>query len=168
MFEPYAYDPWRRISEFRDRFKGTIEKSFSIRSIRKLCNQANLDIVVIERNTYVSATKLERLNPIHRAARIAHHKISEAIPSIFGMILLIAEKKGCAQVKMPDSGVEFEDLLRCPASMSRLKRVSEGYLAIDDPHRRFYPIKNEIPLLLTSDCRLLSEVDLKKLLPSTT
>jgi uncharacterized protein YbaR (Trm112 family) len=163
MFEPYAYNPWRRISEFRDRFKGTIEKSFSIRSIKTLCNQANLDIFLIERNAYVSGTKLERLGPIHRAARIAHYRISEAMPSVFGMILLIA-RKGYAQAKVPDSDVEFEDLLRCPASMSRLKRVSKGYLAIDDPHRRFYPINGDIPLLLTSDCQLLSEAAFKSLL----
>ena len=28
--EPYAYNPYRRISEVRDYFRGTIEKSFSI------------------------------------------------------------------------------------------------------------------------------------------
>lgn len=93
MFEPYAYDPWRRISEFRDRFKGTIEKSFSIRSMRILCNRANLNIMEIERITYLSVTKLERLNIVHRVARLAYSKISEAIPSIFGMISLVAIKQ---------------------------------------------------------------------------
>jgi ubiquinone/menaquinone biosynthesis C-methylase UbiE len=163
MFEPYAYNPWRRISEVRDRIKGTIEKSFSMRSIRNLCNQANLSITKIERTTYISATKLERLSSIHRAARVTYHKISEAIPSIFGMILLTA-KKGGGQVKMTSRDVEFEDLLRCPASMSRLKRVADGYLAIDDPQRRFYPVKSDIPLLLISDSQLLSEAAFNSLL----
>lgn len=45
MFEPYAYDPWRRLSELRDRFRGTIEKSFSLRSIKRLCSQAGLHVV---------------------------------------------------------------------------------------------------------------------------
>ena len=163
MFEPYAYDPWRRISEFRDRFKGTIEKSFSIRSLRKLCTHANLSVVKIERSTYISTTKLERLGCAHRLARVAHYKISEAMPSVFGMILLSAKKAG-VQASTGEAEREFEDLLRCPASMSRLKRVADGYLAIDDPHRRFYPVKSGIPLLLTSDCELLSEAAFNSLL----
>ncbi len=152
MFEPYAYDPWRRISEFRDRFKGTIEKSFSIRSLRKLCTHANLSVVKIERSTYISTTKLERLGCAHRLARVAHYKISEAMPSVFGMILLSAKKAG-VQASTGEAEREFEDLLCCPASMSRLKRVSDGYLAVDDPRRRLYPIKDQIPVLLESDCR---------------
>jgi ubiquinone/menaquinone biosynthesis C-methylase UbiE len=32
MLEPYAYDPWRRLSEVRDYFKGSIERAFRYRS----------------------------------------------------------------------------------------------------------------------------------------
>ena len=163
LFEPYSYNPWRRISEFRDRFKGTIEKSFSMRSISKLCKGAGLKIVEIKRDTYVSTTKLTRLNAIHRAARIAYYKASEAMPNIFGMILLTATK-GTAQIEKSKADFDLEELLRCPASKSRLRRVPGGYLAIDDPQRRFYPIKNGIPLLLTSDCELLSAEAFENLL----
>jgi ubiquinone/menaquinone biosynthesis C-methylase UbiE/uncharacterized protein YbaR (Trm112 family) len=152
MFEPYAYDPWRRISELRDRFKGTIEKSFSISSIRKLVAEADLHVINLERNNYVSATKLERLGRVHRIARLAHYRMSEVMPNVFGMISLLARKDG-VQATTDEAELEFEDLLCCPASMSPLKRVSAGYLAIGDPRRRLYPIKDEIPVLLESDCQ---------------
>jgi ubiquinone/menaquinone biosynthesis C-methylase UbiE/uncharacterized protein YbaR (Trm112 family) len=152
MFEPYAYNPWRRISEFRDRFKGTIEKSFSIQSLRRLCAQANLQVVKIERVTYISTTKLDRLGCAHRVARTAYYRMSEAIPNVFGMISLSARKAGI-QASKHEAELEFEDLLCCPVSVSRLKRVSDGYLAIDDPRHRLYPINDEIPVLLESDCQ---------------
>jgi ubiquinone/menaquinone biosynthesis C-methylase UbiE/uncharacterized protein YbaR (Trm112 family) len=163
MFEPYAYDPWRRISEFRDRFKGTIEKSFSIKSLRKLCDQANLRVTEIERPNYISVTKLKRLGWTHQVARMAYYSISQALPNIFGMISFVARKKD-AEAAAPEAEMKFEDLLRCPSSMSRLKRLSNGYLAIDDPHRRFYPITSEIPLLLASECERVSEETFKNLL----
>lgn len=163
LFEPYAYDPWRRISEVRDRFKGTIEKSFSIRSIRHLCAQGGLRVEKIERSIYVSTTKLERMRPIRRAARIAHYKVCEALPGIFGMIALIARKGGSQPEPRPTDPV-FEDLLRCPVSMSRLRRVADGYLALDDPQRRFYPVKDGIPLLLESDSHTLAEDAFRRLL----
>jgi ubiquinone/menaquinone biosynthesis C-methylase UbiE len=40
MFEPYAYDPWRRISEIRDYFRGTIETSFSEGHIKRMLSES--------------------------------------------------------------------------------------------------------------------------------
>ena len=34
--EPYALNPYRRITEIRDYFRGTIEKSFTISKLKKL------------------------------------------------------------------------------------------------------------------------------------
>ena len=43
--EPYAYNPYRRLSEIRDYFKGTIEKSFSQRQLKKIFIESGFEIV---------------------------------------------------------------------------------------------------------------------------
>jgi ubiquinone/menaquinone biosynthesis C-methylase UbiE len=96
MFEPYAYDPWRRISEVRDRFKGTIETSFSVRQLNTMLEAVGMHVLRVERPVYISYTKLARLNLAHRWARRAYHAVSEALPSVFGMIWLVAQKGAVA------------------------------------------------------------------------
>ena len=94
LLEPYAYDPWRRVSEIRDYFKGSIEKSFSVSQLRKLLRAAELNPVEIERPNYLSRVKLDRLPIVHRIARTVYYDLRELMPSLLGMILMVAIKNG--------------------------------------------------------------------------
>jgi ubiquinone/menaquinone biosynthesis C-methylase UbiE len=51
LYEPYAYNPYRRLSEIRDRFLGTIERSFGVSQLRRLFRDAGLSVVSIDRHT---------------------------------------------------------------------------------------------------------------------
>jgi ubiquinone/menaquinone biosynthesis C-methylase UbiE len=68
MYEPYAYDPWRRISEVRDYFRGTVETSFGIGQLRELLRQAGLSVTDLSRPALPpSQWKLDAL-PFYRRA----------------------------------------------------------------------------------------------------
>ena len=48
-FDPYAFNPYRKIAEFRDYFKGTIEKSFSIRKLKNILKVNGFEIININK-----------------------------------------------------------------------------------------------------------------------
>ena len=98
LLEPYSYDPWRRISEIRDYFRGTIEKSFSITQLRKMLLAEGLEPVHIERPIYLSRFKLDRLSRFRRFARKIYYGMREAFPSALGMIWMLAVKGGAPEV----------------------------------------------------------------------
>ena len=93
LYEPYAYDPWRRISEIRDYFRGSVETSFSVRQIKSLLTQAGLRLTHLSRPVLPpSAWKLEFLSPFRRLLRRSYYRVRQTWPSRFGMILAKADK----------------------------------------------------------------------------
>ncbi len=167
LFEPYAYDPWRRISEVRDYFKGTIETSFSVRRLTKMLKAAGFTVARLDRVVYISKEKLPRLGPLHRAARIAYYSLRKAFPNLFGMIALVAEKPAAGET--PAEGpAEYTELLRCPMSGSRLLAADGGFVTDDRAHRLFYPAIDGIPILIADDSRVLAEDEWAALVARTT
>jgi len=93
LYEPYAYDPWRRLSEIRDYFHGFIETSFSEARIRMLASEAGLQVARLSRPVLPpSSWKMKFLPGYARRLRQAYFRIRSAAPRIFGMILAVARK----------------------------------------------------------------------------
>jgi ubiquinone/menaquinone biosynthesis C-methylase UbiE/uncharacterized protein YbaR (Trm112 family) len=152
LLEPYAYDPWRRMSELRDYFKGTIEKSFSITQLRELLVANGLAPVYTGRPIYMSRTKLDRLPVLHRVVRTVYNRLREAVPIWLGMILMVAVKKGIRRT--PDAPHGFHDILRCPITKRPLALVEGEFATLDSPPRISYPIVDGIPVLIRDEARI--------------
>ncbi|MGO9021233.1 MAG: class I SAM-dependent methyltransferase [Syntrophobacteraceae bacterium] len=125
LYEPYAFNPYRRISEIRDRFKGTIERSFSASQLKRLLAGAGLLPVSIDRHIYPpSDWKMEALGRIHKFLRGAYYWMSTALPKVFGNLMVIAEKPG--KLHAAQQRDRFESLLRCPITGMPVIRTGDG------------------------------------------
>ncbi len=154
MFEPYAFDPWRRISEIRDYFRGTVETSFSIRQIRRFLADAGLEATRIDRPVLPpSRWKLQFLPSYRRALRMAYYRVKKITPDILGMILCEARKPGssdAARVRPP-----LSEILVCPQTGAKLVQTAQGYVSSDRQTRCLYPVVDEIPVLIASEAKTL-------------
>jgi ubiquinone/menaquinone biosynthesis C-methylase UbiE len=93
LYEPYAYDPWRRLSEIRDYFRGFVETSFSEGRIHALARGAGLRIAHLSRPVLPPSTwKMKFLPGYARALRQLYFRARSTAPRIFGMILAVARK----------------------------------------------------------------------------
>ena len=150
MFEPYAYDPWRRISEVIDYYRGTIETSFSEGQIKRMLRESGFLLSEMSRPVLPpSRDKLAALPAYRRALRVGYFWARRSLPSVLGMILCEAMKPGELNAAKPAGNIE--DLLICPVSGSRLIRTDAGYVstAVDKP--LVYPMLDGIPVLIADD-----------------
>jgi ubiquinone/menaquinone biosynthesis C-methylase UbiE len=93
LYEPYAYNPYRRLSEVRDYFRGTVEKSFGVRHLRQLLAEAGLEVVSRQHHVCtVSEWKLTEFNPVHRLLRRLYVGVSKRRLWLFGSLMCVAEK----------------------------------------------------------------------------
>jgi len=93
LYEPYAYNPYRRLSEVRDYFKGTVERSFRIAQLKELLEQQGLNILSFERHVCkVSEWKLTEFTLVHRILRRIYTAVSRRALWLFGNLKVIAEK----------------------------------------------------------------------------
>jgi SAM-dependent methyltransferase len=94
LYEPYAYNPYRRLSEIRDYFRGTVEKSFGVRQLRRLLADAGLRIISVERHVCTASEwKLAQFGVMHRLLRKLYVKVSKKMLWLFGNVMVIAEKQ---------------------------------------------------------------------------
>jgi ubiquinone/menaquinone biosynthesis C-methylase UbiE len=94
LYEPYAFNPYRRLSEVRDYFRGTVEKSFGVRQLRRLLAEAGLEVISIERNVCTASEwKLSQFNPVHRVLRKLYVAVSKQMLWLFGNLVVVAEKR---------------------------------------------------------------------------
>ncbi|MEG8988160.1 methyltransferase domain-containing protein [Ignavibacteria bacterium 4148-Me] len=117
--EPYPYNPIRWASEIRDRFRGTIEKSFSKSQIKKLLeysNFININIQFISTGRYT--WKLQKVSLYIRWFARLHGYLIEKFPRIFGDLLNTAKKNG--QLNERNHNIEFIEIKRCPITKERL------------------------------------------------
>ena len=95
LYEPYAFNPYRRLSEIRDHFRGTLEKSFSVGQIKRLLIEAGLRVLSLERHVCTASDwKLAQLGPIHRSLRKSYVAVSRRALWLFGNLMVVAEKPG--------------------------------------------------------------------------
>lgn len=93
LYEPYAYNPYRRLSEVRDYFRGTVERSFGIGQLRGLLTAAGLEVISLQRHVCAASEwKLGEFNPVHRALRKLYILVSKRMLWLFGNLMVIAEK----------------------------------------------------------------------------
>jgi len=94
LYEPYAYNPYRRISELRDWFKGTIEKSFGANQLRELLTGTGFDIRYLGRRVLPpSEWKKQNVNRLRRLLKDAYHGVSRVFPGLFGSLVAVAVKR---------------------------------------------------------------------------
>ena len=148
--EPYAYNPYWRISEIRDYFKGTIEKSFSVRKLKKLFVAAGFEIT--ELRMIVIPTSLEKINAssgLRKYLKILYSYISQKFPSIFGFIYLVAKKPG----EFNSQNVNLYENLICPITKNKLYKENGFYVSKNNNGDLLsrYPIYEGIPVLISQD-----------------
>jgi ubiquinone/menaquinone biosynthesis C-methylase UbiE len=167
LYEPYAFNPYRRLSEIRDSLRGTIEGSFGIGELKKLLQNAGLNLISIQKHICPpSDWKMQPLGSVHRTLRKAYFFVSERIPQVFGNLMLIAENQGApvAPTKRPS----FESLLRCPVTGSPVVEVNDadGFLSLDEEFRGFYPNYCGIPVLVREEVKQLDKATWEAMLES--
>jgi ubiquinone/menaquinone biosynthesis C-methylase UbiE len=94
LYEPYAYNPYRRLSEIRDYFRGTVEKSFGVRELKRLLSDAGFDVLSMERHVCTASEwKLAQLSVPHRLLRRLYVAVGKKMLWLFGNVMIIAEKR---------------------------------------------------------------------------
>lgn len=154
LYEPYAYNPYRRISEVRDYFKGTIEKSFGVGQLKQILNKVGFEVTVVKRHVDIPSTKkLERLPAYRRFLRTFYYQVSQRMPGVFGMVAMLATKPG-----EPPAGEKkaFQDVLRCPITHTPMCETPEGWFNTDPDHCYRYEALNGIPILIEADAQLVA------------
>jgi ubiquinone/menaquinone biosynthesis C-methylase UbiE len=167
LHEPYAFNPYRRLSEIRDSLRGTIERSFSVGELKDLLQRAGLNPVSIQRHPCrPSDWKMQALGSFHRTLRRAYFSLSERIPQVLGNVMLIAEKQGT--LATPAKRPSFESILRCPATGSPVIGVNDadGFLSLAKEFRGFYPNYRGIPVLIREEVRHVGEAAWQAMLDS--
>lgn len=162
MYEPYAYNPYRRLSEVRDRFLGTIEKSFGEGQLKRLLSEAGMTMVSIRRHTCPpSKWKSDVMGNIHRSLKQMYFWASRILPSVFGNLVAVAEKPdqpaAAGAPASPASNASFESILRCPVTGGRLAKLDNdiGYLSLDPAFRGLYRVYQGIPVLIREEAQTL-------------
>jgi SAM-dependent methyltransferase len=91
--EPNGWDPIRRFSEIRDRFRGTIEKSFYPTQLKRLCREVGFSDVRIQSIAHGrSCSKLEHLPSYRKRISRLYGWFTQNYPTVFGNLLIEAYK----------------------------------------------------------------------------
>jgi SAM-dependent methyltransferase len=155
--EPNALNPLRRLTELRDRFRGTIELSFHLKQLKSLCLDAGFEQADVRAvPTGRSDWKLAELPPYHRAFTRWHGTLSEKYPRMFGNLLLVARKSG-SLVDKPVVPGDFEKIIRSPASNAPVAYDPRSGLWAETPGKLGFPDFHDIPRLIAADAVPLTE-----------
>ena len=144
--EPNGWNPLRRLSEIRDRFRGTIEKSFTRGQLFRLLRKAGFES--IEVTAVPSGRSSLRMGdvPVYRRwlAR-GHAWLQQHFPRFFGAYQIRAVKPGSS----PGLGPEWPDFLGVPGGVDRVL-FGEGRWRAG---AHWFPEYEGIPVLIESDRR---------------
>ena len=95
LFEPYAFDPYRRLSELRDRLRGSIETSFGTNETIRLLNRAGFAVEYLSREVLrPSEWKMQGLSSSRRILRDLHYRVERSVPWLFASVFVVAFKRG--------------------------------------------------------------------------
>jgi SAM-dependent methyltransferase len=150
LYEPYAYNPYRRLAEVKDRLKRseTVERSFGVRQLRRLVADAGLEVKSFDRVVNPpSDWKMEAQSRLHGLLKRIYFKVSIAAPWLFGNLAVVAEKPGVSETHR--ALASFESLLRCPATGRPLSWNDGALLEVGGRFR--YPMHEGIPVLVAED-----------------
>lgn len=144
--EPNGWNPLRRLSEIRDRFRGTIEKSFTRGQLFRLLRKAGFESIEVE--AVPSGRSSLRMGdvPVYRRwlARV-HAWLQQRFPRFFGAYQIRAVKPGCPSGADP----EWPDFLAVPGGIDRVL-PEEGFWRAGSV---WFPEHEGVPVLIESDRR---------------
>ena len=154
FYEPYSFNPYRRLSEIRDRLRGTIEKSFGRRQLRALLAACGFELTSLASKVLPpSEWKRSTISPGWWTIRVLYHRLGRLAPQVFGNLTGVATKGG--ERRIPEVRPVY-DILRCPSSGARVVRVKDGFLSTDPETRLLYPSNEGIPILIRGEGVVLS------------
>lgn len=144
--EPYALNPNRKLSEVRDYFRGTIEKSFTINKVKILLTQNKFRVGKV--NTVSkdkSSWKIKQIPTYRKPIAYLHSFLSNKLPMIFGSLLIVAYKDG----KKEKANKNVDDLtLICPITKTKLHYDTNRNLMINEHGNYGYKLLNGIPIII--------------------
>jgi ubiquinone/menaquinone biosynthesis C-methylase UbiE len=151
--EPNGLNPLRRLSEIRDRMRGTIEKSFYVSQLRRLCREARFQELRIQAIPFGTSSWKAREVPLYRRpVTYVHGFLQAKVPRFFGPIDIRARKPGDLADSPPDAA-RWNDLLRSPISRLRVMRDHQSARWVEVSGAWFYPEYEGIPVLIRGDAR---------------
>jgi ubiquinone/menaquinone biosynthesis C-methylase UbiE len=156
--EPNALDPLRRLSEIRDRFRGTIEKSFYVSQLKGLCSEAgfeHVDVRPVARGK--SIWKLAEVPLYRRPVARFHGWLSENYPRTFGSLLIEAQKAGTL-LDEEVTATDFERIMRSPTSHRAIQYDPKLNLWVEASGKLGFPNHNGIPVLISTDAVALEDL----------
>jgi ubiquinone/menaquinone biosynthesis C-methylase UbiE len=155
-YEPNALSPLRRLSEVRDRLRGTVEKSFYQGQATRLCRAAGFDTVEVRAVPGGrSSWKLDEVPLYRRPVARLHGWLQQKLPAIFGPLIITARKAGRLQ----------DEPARPESWKSRLRSPTGGLPLVFDPDQKrwcevngpcCFPDRNGIPVLVKEDAMSVS------------
>jgi SAM-dependent methyltransferase len=152
--EPYALNPLRRLSEVRDRLRGTIEKSFYKAQVRRLCAAAGFrDISVETLPTGRSSWKMEEVPAYRRPVARLHGWLAMHWPSLFGTLRIQCRKEGNAGE--PETHPAWTSLLRSPVSGESVDFDPSRKLWVESSGTHGFPDVSGTPVLIAQDAQRL-------------
>jgi SAM-dependent methyltransferase len=148
--EPNGLNPLRRLSELRDRLRGTVEKSFFRLQLLKLCQKAGFQRISIQPGVVGrSCWKVQEVPSYRRWLAVLHGTLQERFPRLFGPHEIKAYKPGTPGTDpAPD---DWKTLLRQPGGGAPIH--------FDPAKQRWqvtgesitFPDLNGIPVLIDAD-----------------
>lgn len=151
--EPNGLSPLRRLSEVRDRLRGTIEKSFYKGQLTRLLGGADfVEIDVEALPTGKSAWKLEEVPIYRRWIARTHGWLGENCPRFFGFFMIYAKKAGVLEAADP---LAWTDALREPGGSRKISWDGEASRWLAEDGKSYFPVHHGIPMLMEDDRKSL-------------
>jgi len=149
--EPNGLSPLRRLSEVRDRLRGTIEKSFYKRQLVNLLEGGGFgEIDVNPLPTGKSSWKLEEVPVYRRWLARLHGWLGENYPKYFGAFMIYAVKPR----KPEDEKAQFEvwtQALREPGGKRKVDFDSSKSAWVVEGSSLHYPEHQGFPVMMEDD-----------------
>src|SRR2546426_1490206 len=92
-YEPYAWNPYRRLAELRFLVLGSIERSFTARGLVKLLEDHGLTIASLEKHVLPpSQWKKDHATRLRAFLKDLYYAVGRRMPSVFGNLRVVATK----------------------------------------------------------------------------
>jgi len=148
--EPNGLNPLRRLSEVRDRLRGTVEKSFFRGQLLKLCRKAGFERITVHPGVAGrSCWKIEEVPGYRRWLAVFHGWLQERFPRLFGPHEIKAFKGGRASTLTAPE--DWKSLLREPGggAVIGFELTTQRWQVSGKPTS--FPDLNGIPILIRAD-----------------
>ncbi|SRR6266567_4007652 len=153
-YEPYAWNPYRRLAELRFLVLRSIERSFTARGLVKLLEDDGFTVASLEKHVLPpSQWKKDHATRLRAFLKDLYYVVGRRLPSVFGNLRVVATKglkdgKASAVPTRPRYGL---DVLRCPISGAVLRAEGEMLVGEQNGRRFAYRRHEGIPVLIPSE-----------------